>query len=68
MTRVLSSHPNQWLWPPSFDRPFHRLQVFRKVAQLTCFDISKNMLMRTRDAVGDETCAGGEQVRSGFLV
>lgn len=37
-------------------------QVFRSVGQLTCFDISKNMLKRTRDAVGGEPCAGGEKV------
>lgn len=37
-------------------------QVFRTAGQLTCFDISKNMLRRTRDAVGEDTCAGGGKV------
>ncbi|CBN73823.1 methyltransferase type 12 [Ectocarpus siliculosus] len=38
------------------------VEVFRKAGQLTCFDISKNMLKRTRDAVGEGVCAGGGKV------
>lgn len=41
-------------------------QVFRNAGQLTCYDISKNMLKRTRDAVGEDTCAGGGNVRFVF--
>ncbi|CAN0094165.1 unnamed protein product [Ectocarpus sp. 12 AP-2014] len=39
------------------------VEVFRKAGQLTCFDISKNMLKRTRDAVGEGVCAGGGKVK-----
>ena len=42
--------------------PVIPFQVFGKVRHLTCFDISKNMLARTRDAVGEDLCAGGEKV------
>lgn len=41
--------------------PFNH-QVFRQAGQLTCFDISKNMLKRTHEAVGEEPCAGGGKV------
>lgn len=39
------------------------IEVFGKVRHLTCFDISKNMLARTRDAVGEDLCAGGDKVK-----
>lgn len=55
-----------WTTSPAYSpKPvprFYMPQVFRSVGRLTCFDISKNMLKRTRDAVGEEPCAGGEKV------